>query len=80
MIVEVYESKTDKSITVICKGDTSLLEDDAVLIRTIEGRDWDDCMVQHHAAMYWEPYIPCENVIHTCGDRKIIVDENFKIY
>jgi hypothetical protein len=60
MIVEVYESKSDKSITVICKGDTFLLEDDAVLIRTIEGRDWDDCMVQHHAAMNWEPYIPID--------------------
>jgi hypothetical protein len=57
MIVEVYESKADKSITVICKGDTFLLEDDAVLVRTIVGRDWDDCMVQHYSAMNWEPYI-----------------------
>ena len=58
MTIEVYESKVDKSITVIVKGDTYLLESDAVLLRTIVGRDWDDCMVQHHAAMNWEPYLP----------------------
>ena len=58
MIVEVYESILEDSITVICKGDNYLLESDAVLIRTIEGRDWDDCMVQHYAAMNWEPYVP----------------------
>lgn len=55
--VEVYESKLEDSITVIVEGDTYLLEEDAVLLRTIHGKDWDDCMRQHHELMNWEPYI-----------------------
>ena len=35
-----------------------MLEEDAVLIRTIEGEDWNDCMRQHHELMCWEPYKP----------------------
>ena len=59
MIVEVYESKIEDSTTVICdESQKCLLESDSVLIRTIEGKDWDDCMRQHHELMGWEPYVP----------------------
>ena len=59
MKVEVYESKD--SVTVVCEDDDSkhtLLEDDAKLVRTIEGKDWNDCMTQHYELMGWEPYKP----------------------
>jgi hypothetical protein len=59
MIVEIYESKIENTITVICdESQKCLLESDSVLIRTIEGKDWDDCMRQHHELMGWEPYVP----------------------
>lgn len=58
MIVEVYKSKEWDSITAIAKGQTDMLEDDAVLVRTIVGEDWNDCMRQHHEIMGWEPYKP----------------------
>ena len=58
MIVEVYASKKWKSTTAVAKGEYCLLEKDAVLIRTIEGEDWNDCMRQHHELMGWEPYKP----------------------
>ena len=58
MIVEVYESKECESISAVAKGEYGLLEKDAVLIRTIEGEDWNDCMRQHHELMGWEPYKP----------------------
>ena len=59
MIVEVYESKIENSTTVICdESQKNLLESDSVLIRTIEGKDWDDCMRQHYELMGWNPYIP----------------------
>lgn len=58
MIVEVYESKEWESITAVAKGECGMLEEDAVLIRTIEGEDWNDCMRQHHELMGWEPYKP----------------------
>ena len=59
MIVEVYESKIDNSTTVVCNEHQKLLlESDAVLIRTIEGEDWDDCMCQHYKLMGWKDYVP----------------------
>jgi hypothetical protein len=59
MIIEVYESKIENSTTVICdESQKYLLESDSVLIRTIEGEDWDDCMRQHYELMGWEPYFP----------------------
>jgi hypothetical protein len=58
MIIEVYKSEEWKSITALVQGDTNMLEKDAVLIRTIEGTDWNDCMRQHHEQMGWEPYKP----------------------
>jgi hypothetical protein len=61
MIVEVYESISDGSITVVDKDHLQkaiILEDDALLIRTIEGDTWEDCMIQHHKLMGWEPYKP----------------------
>ena len=58
MRVEVYDSKEWGSITAVVRGETQMLEEDAVLIRTIEGKDWSECMMQHHVLMGWEPYVP----------------------
>jgi hypothetical protein len=58
MTIEVYESKSENSITCIIQGDNDLLPDDAALLRTIHGKDWDDCMKQHYELMGWNPYIP----------------------
>lgn len=61
MKVEVYKSDEWDSVTAIAVGDTdniNLLEDDAVLIKTIDGDDWNDCMKQYHEFMGWEPYKP----------------------
>jgi hypothetical protein len=58
MTIEVYESKSENAITCIIQGDNDLLPDDAVLLRTIHGTDWDDCMKQHYELMGWNPYIP----------------------
>jgi hypothetical protein len=58
MIVEVYTSKKWNSITAVLQGDTEMLEEDAVIIRSIEGSDWNDCMRKHHEFMGWEPYKP----------------------
>ena len=61
MKVEVYKSDEWDSVTAIAVGDTdnlNLLEDDAVLIKTIDGNDWNDCMNQYHDFMGWEPYKP----------------------
>ena len=43
---------------VILVGLYTLLEDDSVLIKTIEGEDWNDCMTKYHEFMGWEPYKP----------------------
>lgn len=58
MIVEIYTSEEWESISAVVKGEYDLLEKDAVLLRTIEGKDWNDCMRQHHELMGWEPYKP----------------------
>lgn len=58
MIIEIYTSEKCDSITAVVEGDTEMLEDDAVLIRRIEGADWNDCMTKHHELMGWEPYKP----------------------
>ena len=58
MIVEVYKSEEWDSITAVVQGDTNMLEKDAVLIRTIEGKDWNDCMRKYHEFMGWETYKP----------------------
>jgi hypothetical protein len=58
MKVEVYDCE-DGSVTVVvadspCKD--AVIGENPVLLRTIEGKDWDDCMKQHHEIMGWEPY------------------------
>ena len=58
MTVEVYTSEEWESISAVVKGEYEHLEKDAVLLRTIEGEDWNDCMRQHHELMGWEPYKP----------------------
>lgn len=63
MLVEIYTSDSENSITVFEKGtenNIKLLPKDALLLRTIEGVDWNDCMKQHHELMGWEPYKPIE--------------------
>jgi hypothetical protein len=57
MTIEVYETASNKCITVIEKGGKKD-EDCEILIREIEGKNWEDCMRQHHELMGWEPYVP----------------------
>ena len=59
MKVEVWESKD--STTVVVEDNinkNNIIDEDSILIRTIEGSDWDDCMIQHFKIMNWEPYKP----------------------
>lgn len=61
MIVEIYSSKIEGSITVVIKGDYEngkILANDSIYLREIEGEDWNDCMSKHHELMDWEKYIP----------------------
>lgn len=60
MILRVYSSDIGNCITAIEKGGESsaMLEEDAVLLREINGLDYNDCMRQHYELMGWEPYIP----------------------
>ena len=64
MTVEIYESISEDSITVIEKNtkqhhiEKNTLPNDATLIRTISGKNWNDCMTKHHKLMGWEPYKP----------------------
>lgn len=59
MIVEVYTSESENSRIVIpITNHKENLPHDAILERTIEGTDWDDCMKKHHEIMGWEPYKP----------------------
>lgn len=63
MNVEIWGSESEDSVTGICDDDfenRKFLADDAVLIRTIEGTDWNDCMRQHNELMGWNPYIPMD--------------------
>ena len=61
MKVEVWEGKDSISVF---KDNTSKSERDKILdvgdvfIRLIEGKDWTDCMKQHHEIMGWKPYKP----------------------
>ena len=58
MKIEIYTSEKWESITAVVEGDTEMLEDDAVLLKKIEGADWNDCMSKYHEFMDWEPYKP----------------------
>lgn len=58
MIIDIYKSKKWKSITAVLEGKTEMLEKDALLIKKIEGADWNDCMTKYHEFMNWEPYKP----------------------
>ena len=60
MIVEVWECEDSITVVVEDNVDKKLIinDDSAILIRTIEGVDWNDCMKQHHELMGWEPYKP----------------------
>ena len=63
MKIEVWE--TDNCITAVIEDDINkenLIDIGAILIRTIEGSDWNDCMKQHHKLMEWNPYIPFEDL------------------
>jgi len=57
--IEIYYSASENSYAVYEK-DTygKLLEEDAVLIKELSGKDWDDCMTKYHEYMGWEPYKP----------------------
>jgi len=58
MIIDIYKSKKWKSMTAVLEGKTEMLEKDALLIKKIEGEDWNDCMTKYHEFMNWEPYKP----------------------
>lgn len=61
MIVEIYEGSG--GITALVKGNKQkhiILEPDDKLIKTIRGKNWNDCMRKHHKLMGWEPYKPIE--------------------
>lgn len=63
MKIEIYTSEKEDSVTALPFPVTetdrlTLLEDDSVLIKTIEGEDWNDCMTKYHEFMGWEPYKP----------------------
>lgn len=61
MIVEVYTSKKEGTIEVVSQDMVNkdcFLEVDSILLRTIEGENWTDCMSKHYELMGWEPYIP----------------------
>ncbi len=45
-------------MTAVLEGKTEMLEKDALLIKKIEGEDWNDCMTKYHEFMHWEPYKP----------------------
>ena len=47
MIVEVYESLSQCSITCVEQGNEVELEPDALLIHTIVGLDWEDCRLKY---------------------------------
>lgn len=55
MIIEVWEG--DNCYTVIKKGGKKD-SDCKKKLREIRGRNWNDCMRQHHELMGWEPYKP----------------------
>lgn len=57
--IEIYYSKSENSYTVYEKNTYGkLLEEDAVLIKELSGKDMDDCMTKYHELMGWEPYKP----------------------
>jgi hypothetical protein len=62
MILEVYSSEKGNCITTVSPESLQkqpwVLEDDSVLLRTIKGSDYDDCMRQHYELMGWNPYVP----------------------
>jgi hypothetical protein len=65
MKVEIWDSEIEDCITGVVDDDPDkefLVGEGAILVRTIEGVDWNDCMRQHHELMGWEPYIPFEDV------------------
>lgn len=40
---------------------TKMLADDAILLRTITGKNWEECMSKHHVIMGYEPYKPIKD-------------------
>lgn len=61
MIVEVYSSDSEDSITVVVKDDSQnskILAEDSVLMYEIEEESWSECMTEHYKRMGWGAYIP----------------------
>ena len=62
MKIEVWND--DESTSAFVEGDPNkdiILGHNPVLLRIIEGEDWNDCMRQHNELMGWEPYKPFED-------------------
>lgn len=64
MICTVWQERTgefSESLTIHAStGRPYEMTLDAVLLHTITGTDWVDCMTQYHVLMKWEPYKPME--------------------
>lgn len=61
MIIEVYSSEIEDSITVVVKDDSQnskILAENSVLMYEIEKETWDECMTEHYTRMGWGNYIP----------------------
>jgi hypothetical protein len=60
MKIEVWESEIEDSTTAVFYDDPNKenIGMGAILVRTIEGSDWNDCMKQHFELMGWNTYIP----------------------
>lgn len=65
MICTVWEERTGEftgTLTIHASTDRPAdVGADAVLVDTIEGKNWTDCMTQYHVLMNWEPYKPMED-------------------
>lgn len=78
MKIEVYQNKEEDCITVISEGDEKDL-DCTKLLRTIEGRSWDDCLRKHRAAMGWitkADWVSVDEELPPLGKKVMCKDEN----
>jgi len=59
-VVDVWESKIGNCLTVCERGKEARkhLEPDAVKLRTLRGKDWNDVMQQHYTIQGWGKYKP----------------------
>ena len=57
----LYQSESQNNYTLIEEGDTNnfdLLENDAILIWSVEAASWEGASSMQHEYLGWEPYKP----------------------